>query len=132
MDGIFDSERRKYLRIRDEIIISCKFMNSSISDPASDKIYEGKVINMSGGGIMMRGPIPNPQWIPELLSQRMAVGIRFLLPGEEEPIKALTRVAWIGAVDESSHNYRIGLRFEELAVKDVDKIIKFIIKGKFT
>lgn len=130
MGSLFDSDRREYVRIRSELLVRYKFLGSSISDPNIEKIYEGKATNISGGGIMIKGTIPDPRWIPELLMQRMVIGINFSLPNEEEPIKTLTRSAWIETVDENAHLYTIGLKFKEITTKDTDKIFKFIIRNQ--
>ncbi|HLD35106.1 MAG TPA: PilZ domain-containing protein [Planctomycetota bacterium] len=130
MGSLFDSDRREYVRIRSELLMRYKFLGSSISDPNLDKIYEGKATNISGGGIMIKGTIPDQRWIPELLMQRMVIGINFSLPNEEEPVKTLTRVAWIETVDENAHIYIIGLKFKEITTKDTDKIFRFIIRNQ--
>jgi len=130
MASLFDSDRREYVRIRSELLVRYKFLGSSISDPNLEKIYEGKATNISGGGIMIKGTIPDPHWIPELLMQRMVIGINFMLPNEEEPVKTLTRAAWIENLDENAHLCMIGLKFKEITTKDTDKIFRFIIRNQ--
>ncbi len=130
MASLFDSDRREYIRIRSELLVRYKFLGSGIPDPNLDKIYQGKVTNISGGGIMILGPIPDARWIPELLMQRMVIGINFSLPNEEEPVKTLTRAAWIETIDENAHLCSMGLKFKEITTKDTDKIFRFIIRNQ--
>jgi c-di-GMP-binding flagellar brake protein YcgR len=130
MPNLFDSERREYIRIKNELIVRYKFISIHLSDPRLDEIYTGKATNISGGGIMISGPIPNPFWIPELLMQRIVIGINFLLPQEEEAIKTLTRVAWVETIDENTHLCLIGLKFKEITSRDLDKVFKFIIRNQ--
>jgi len=130
MGSLFDADRREYIRIRSELNVRYKFLAAIIPDQNLDKIYEGKVTNISGSGIMILGPIPDSRWIPELLMQRMVIGINFMLPNEEEPIKTLTRAAWIETIDENAHICSLGLKFKEITTKDTDKIFRFIIRNQ--
>jgi c-di-GMP-binding flagellar brake protein YcgR len=128
MASLFDADRREYIRIRSELNVRYKFLSMGATDPNMDKIYDGRVTNISGNGIMISGPIPDAHWIPELLMQRIVIGINFMLPNEEEPVKTLTRAAWIETADEKASLYRLGLKFKEITTKDTDKIFRFIIK----
>lgn len=130
MGSLFDADRREYVRIRSELLVRYKFLSNNATDPNLDKIYNGKVTNISGSGIMIVGPIPDARWIPELLMQRIVIGINFSLPNEEEPIKTLTRAAWIETIDEPAHLCSMGLKFKEITTKDTDKIFRFIIRNQ--
>lgn len=130
MASLFDANRREYVRIRSELNVRYKFLSQDIKDPNMDKIYEGRVTNISGNGLMISGPIPDTHWVPELLMQRIVIGINFILPNEEEPVKTLTRAAWIETADEKNSLYRLGLKFKEITTKDTDKIFRFIIKNQ--
>ncbi|MFH0888210.1 MAG: PilZ domain-containing protein [Planctomycetota bacterium] len=130
MTSLFDSERRGYIRIKNELTVRYKFISSTISDSRLNEIYTGTTTNISGGGIMISGVIPNSFWIPELLMQRIVIGLNFLLPQESEPIKTLTRVAWVETIDENTHLCLLGLKFKEITSQDTDKIFKFIIHNQ--
>lgn len=130
MPSLFDSERREYIRIKNELAVRYKFISSTVSDPRLDEIYTGTVTNISGGGIMVSGVIPDEFWIPELLMQRIVIGLNFFLPQESEPVKTLTRVAWVKTIDENTHLCLLGLKFKEITSKDSDKIFKFIIRNQ--
>jgi c-di-GMP-binding flagellar brake protein YcgR len=95
-----------------------------------DQIYEGTTSNISGGGLLLLGKIPILNWIPDMLMQKIVVGINLLLPAQDTPIKALTRVAWIETVDEKTHRCAMGLKFKEITQEDKDRIFKFIIRAQ--
>jgi len=130
MPNSFDSERREYVRIKNELIVRYKFISATITDSRLDEIYTGTATNISAGGIMISGVIPNAFWIPELLMQRIVIGLNFLLPQEAEPVKTLTRVAWVETIDENTHLCLLGLKFKEITTKDADKIFKFVIHNQ--
>jgi c-di-GMP-binding flagellar brake protein YcgR len=127
----FESNRREFIRIRSGLIVRYKFISQiGSSDERLNQIYQGNATNISASGIMIEGPIPDPLWIPELLMQRMVIGLNFLIPSEEELIKTLTRLAWAETVEEVTHLCRMGLKFKEITTKDTDKIFKFIIRNQ--
>lgn len=130
MGDSFEQERREFIRVKCEVPVRYKFLTKSRQDPALDNIYEGTSTNVSGGGILLNGKIPNLSWIPDLLMQKMVVGINILLPNEEKPIKALTRVSWLESIDDQTQRCAIGLKFKEITAEDRDKIFKFVIKAQ--
>lgn len=124
----FQQERREFVRVKLDVPVRFKFLTKTIADPELDKIYEGVTQNLSGGGLLLHGKLPKLEWIPELLMQKMVIGIQMELPTEAEPIKALTRVTWIETIDENTNRCAIGLKFKEITLSDKDKIFNFIIK----
>jgi hypothetical protein len=109
-----ESDRREYPRLKRSLPLRYKFISSSIRDPAMDHVCDGATHNLSLGGLLLLGPIPKLDWLKELLIGRISVGVNFLIPGHEAPVKALTRVAWIEAVDQEAISMRMGLRIIEL------------------
>ena len=92
--------------------------------------YEGVTQNISAGGILLIGQIPELDWIPAMLMERIFLGINLHLPGVGEPVKALTRVAWIEAVDPESGRCAVGVKFKEMTKEHQDRIFKFIIHSQ--
>ncbi len=125
----YDAERREFIRVRAELPVKYKFLSR---DPgfASDEIYTGTTNNLSGGGLLLVGSVPNTDWITDLLMERIAVGVNIFVPSHPEPVKALTRVAWIEAMDERAHGCSMGLKFKEVTKEHLDKIFKYVIKAQ--
>ena len=109
-----ESDRRDYPRLKRSLPLRYKFISSSNQDPALDRICDGATHNLSLGGLLLVGPLPKLDWLKDLLIGRMNVGVNFLVPGQELPVKALTRVAWIEAVDQEAISLRMGLRILEI------------------
>ena len=126
----YDQEKREFIRINLEIPVRYKFICSHITSPAIEKIYRGSSNNISGGGLLLVGEIPDFGWIPDLLLHKIVVGVNFLLPNEETMIKALSRVTWIGSLDEKTHQAQMGLKFQELTADDKDSVLRFVIKSQ--
>ena len=126
----FDQEKREFVRIKLAIPIRYKFLAENSKDPRLDKSYQGSTSNISGGGLLLAGPIPDPNWIPDILLQRIVIGINFLLPDQDSMVKAITRASWIEARKETSEHWLIGLRFKEITQEDKEKIFQFIIKSQ--
>ena len=125
----FDPERREFVRVRAELPVKYKFLSQDMS-VLSDEVLEGSTSNISGGGLLLVGQMPNSDWITGLLMERIIVGVNIFLPGDPDPIKALTRTAWIEALDERVQRCTLGLRFREITKDHVDRIFKFVIRAQ--
>ncbi len=126
----YESERREFVRVKASLGVRYKFLRQS-GDDIDESIYEGVTQNLSGGGLLLTGKIPDIEWIPDLLMQKVVIGVNVMLPDSpEEPIKALTRVAWAEAFEEGAGKCAFGLMFREITKEAQDKIFRFIIKSK--
>jgi c-di-GMP-binding flagellar brake protein YcgR len=130
MTSSFEQERREFVRIKLEIPIRYKFVAPHIKDERLEKIYEGYTSNLSAGGLLLKGPVPDFGWIAELLLGKMVLGVNILLPTEIDPIKSLVRVAWVEALDEKTKFCTMGIKFKEMTREDQDKIFKFVIRSQ--
>jgi c-di-GMP-binding flagellar brake protein YcgR len=125
----FDPERREFVRVRADLPVKYRFLSQDATF-VSDEIFEGVTSNLSGAGILLVGQMPNSDWITGLLMERIVVGINLFLPGEAEPLKALTRTAWIEALDERAQRCSMGLRFKEITKEHLDRLFKFVIRAQ--
>ncbi len=125
----YESERREFVRVKTSLSVRYKFLSQSV-EGLEDKIYEGVTQNLSGGGLLLTGKIPDLKWIPDLLMQKIVIGVNIMLPDSPDAIKALTRVAWAEAFEEGSEKCSFGLTFREITKEAQDKIFRFIIKSK--
>ena len=129
MSSGFDSERREFVRIRVALPVRYKFLSRDLDGvPESQVIYEGSTNNISGGGLLLKARVPHLQWLPDLLMQKIVIGMNLVLPNNDLAVKALTRVAWIEAIEEGSQKCQLGLRFKEIAQEDEDRILQYIIR----
>ena len=125
----YDLERREFIRVRAELVVKYKFLSHG-AQSVPDEVFEGTTSNLSGGGLLLVGTIPNTDWITGLLMDRIVVGVNLFLPGDAEPVKALTRTAWIEALDERAQRCSMGLRFKEITKEHLDRLFKFVIKAQ--
>jgi hypothetical protein len=109
-----DSDRREFPRLKRNLPLRYKFITSHIQDPALDRVWDGSTHNLSIGGLLLQGPIPRLDWLKDLLVGRIHVGVNLLIPTHENPVKALTKVAWVEAIDEEAISMRMGLRILEI------------------
>ncbi len=123
----YESERREFVRIKCEIPIRYKFLSKSTE--VGEEIHEGTTGDIGGGGLLLLGRVPNPQWYCDLLTGRIVVGVNILLPSAAEPLKALCRVAWLEASD-NAQKVAMGLKFKEIARDALDEIFKYVIKAQ--
>jgi c-di-GMP-binding flagellar brake protein YcgR len=124
-----EPERRQFIRVKTEIPVKYKFLSH---DPEfrADEVFEGATTNLSAGGLLLIGRLPNLDWIPGLLMERIVVGVNLYVPAAEEPVKALCRVAWLEAIEEKSRRTAMGLRFSEITKMHEDVILQFVIKSQ--
>ncbi|MCX7806330.1 MAG: PilZ domain-containing protein [Planctomycetota bacterium] len=122
-------ERRQFIRVKIEIPVKYKFLSH---DPgfSSDEIFDGVTSNLSAGGLLLVGRIPNLNWIPGLLMERIIVGVNMHMPGFPDPVKALCRVSWLEAVEEKTGRAAMGLRFAEITKQHEDVILQFVIRSQ--
>ncbi len=130
MDQPYEQERREFVRVKLEVPVRYKFLAKDRNEPEFDRVYEGTTWNISGGGLLLAGRIPVFSWLPDLLLSKILVGVNILLPGTDNPIKALARVAWIETIDESTQRCGIGLKFREVTTADRDQIFQFVIRSQ--
>jgi len=128
MNQGFDSEHREFVRIKAEIPIRYKFL-SRVIELQEEGVCEGTTSNIGGGGFLLVGRIPEPNWYADLLLQRIVIGVNIYLPPNNEPIKALCRCAWIEALDEP-RRVGMGLLFKEISRQGQDEIFRFVIKAQ--
>ena len=130
MNNEHQQERREFFRVKLEVPVRYKFLSKFRQAPALTTIHEGATSNISAGGLFLVGHIPDLTWIPDLLMQKMVIGLNLLLPTSEVPIKALARVAWLETLDEATQKCGMGLKFKEISAEDKDKIFQFVIKSQ--
>ena len=124
----YEQERREFVRVRVQIPVRYKYLCKTRNEQEMEEVYEGTTTNLGGGGLLLLGRVPKVDWIPELLMQKIVIGVNLLLPQDEMPIKALTRVAWVETFDETTMKCNMGLKFKEITQADKDRIFKFVIK----
>ncbi len=122
-----ESDRRDYPRLKRTLPLRFKFLSSSIQDPALDRVSDGATHNISLGGMLLVGPIPKLDWLKDLLIGRISVGVNLLLPNHETPVKVLTRVAWIEAVDQDAISMRMGLRIIDIPSEQRKTLSDFLL-----
>ena len=58
------------------------------------------------------------------------IGVNLILPSFELPVKALTRVGWVEAMQKGSDRCAMGLKFKEITKENQDEVLKYIIKAQ--
>lgn len=119
-------EQRKFVRIDVSLPVRYKFLstNPNFSD---DRVREGKTDNMGGGGLLLTGEVPNVDWITELLMEKILLAVTVDLPGSEEPVQAIAKVAWLEAIDQNTEVCQLGLTFKEITNEARDRIFTHVI-----
>ncbi len=125
----YESEKREFVHIATDIPIRYKFLSKALPLDA-EPICEGATANLSGSGLLLVGKIPSVSWIPALLTEDILIGINMILPSLDLPVKALTRVAWVEALQKGSERIALGLKFKEISKDHQDEILKYIIKAQ--
>ncbi len=123
----YERERREYVRVKAEVPVRYRFLSHAADFEATD-YTNGTTSDVSGGGVLMEVMVPDADWIPGLLTERIFLGIELDLPGEDEPVRALTRAAWVQAeVQGNGDSCLMGLRFKEITREDLDRVFKYVI-----
>ncbi len=122
----YERERREFVRVKAEVKVRYRFLSHDPAFPSTDP-FDGETTNLSGGGLLLNAKVPQPEWIPGLLTERIFLGVEIDLPGQHDPVRALTRAAWVETIDAKAGICQMGLRFKEITRGDLDRIFKFVI-----
>ncbi|MHC4924262.1 MAG: PilZ domain-containing protein, partial [Planctomycetota bacterium] len=107
-------ERRDAPRLRKSIAVRYKFLSDSVQEKVVDGVHDGRTSNISLGGMMLVGQVPDLDWLKGMLIGRIHIGVNLTLPGHAVPLKGLCAVSWIDSMDATARMTRIGLRFIEM------------------
>ncbi len=130
MEYAFRKENREYLRIKAHLPVRYRFLTEVRQGPELRVVYTGRTENVSGGGILLQGRIPDEAWIPDLLCERVVLGIEIALPDREAPVRALGRVAWVETKDPHTLESHLGVKFREITRLDQDRLFQFVIENQ--
>ncbi|TET37131.1 MAG: hypothetical protein E3J72_06755 [Planctomycetota bacterium] len=125
----YETEKREFVRIKVDIPVRYRFLSREL-DLGDDKVRGGVTRNISGSGLLLLGQLPKPDWITPLLMQHIVVGVNILIPKLINPVKALTRVAWIEAIPEGADKCAMGLKFREITKEGQDEIFRYVIRSQ--
>jgi c-di-GMP-binding flagellar brake protein YcgR len=131
MEYTFRKENREYLRIQAKLPVRYRFLTEQRTGPELKLVYDGRTENVSGGGILLQGRIPDEGWVPDLLCERVIIGLEILFPDKQEPVRALGRVAWLETKDPRTMDCHIGIKFREITRRDQDRLFQFVIENQF-
>ena len=130
MAFFYESEKREFVRIGVSVPVKYRLISQSPDVTVPKDYLEGETQNIGAGGILLVGPIPHADLVTDLLVQKVVVGVRIHLPGEEKPVEALARVAWLEAIDQDEHRCSLGLTFKEITSDAQDTLFRFIISSR--
>ena len=69
MTAQFEFEKRKFIRLPMAVPVRYKFLSREMSGGELDAIHEGVTQNIGAGGLLLRGKLPNPEWLSLLLTR---------------------------------------------------------------
>jgi c-di-GMP-binding flagellar brake protein YcgR len=130
MTHFYESEKREFVRVGVAVPVKYRFLSQSPDVVVPGGYLQGETQNISAGGILLIGPIPSREIMSDLLIRRVLVGVRVFLPGEEKPVEALARVAWLEAINEKESTCSLGLAFKEITSVAQDVLFRFIIGSR--
>jgi c-di-GMP-binding flagellar brake protein YcgR len=122
-------ENRDYLRVKAKVPVRYRFLSNTVRHPVLGETLQGETRDLSGGGLLLKGTIPEESWIPELLMERITIGVSIYLQDVHEPVRALARVAWLNTGSENDlDSCRIGLKFVEITREAQDRLFRYILE----
>ena len=109
-------ENRKYIRL--PVDLEVRFTHDK-------KEYLGKMLNISTGGTFLKAP--------KLFDPNDILDLSFHLPGGDEPLNVIGKVAWGGSIEGAGLTaFGMGVHFENLtpSVKEeIDLFIRHLLKA---
>lgn len=110
--------RKEFALLREVLPVRYKFLSKRLGGPIRDEIFEGTSSDLNTVGMRLEGRIPDLSWTVDLLTRQIYLGVNILLPGSDEPIKALARVLWVEAWSSELVPTGIGLKFRDMETAD--------------
>lgn len=124
-----EPERRDFVRVSTDIPVRYRFRSVVKKDAdATDRVMTGATTNLSGGGLLLRGPIPEIGLVTQLVTGKASLEVEITLPTDPRPVIAKARCAWVETVEEESLRCHLGLRFTEISAEDKERIFRFVIR----
>jgi c-di-GMP-binding flagellar brake protein YcgR len=120
-----EPERRDFVRVSTDIPVRYRFRAAGRKDEA---LLEGATTNLSGGGLLLRGPIPEIGMVTLLVTGKATLEVELTLPGDPRPVQAKARCAWVETVEEDSMRCHLGLRYTEISAEDKERIFRYVIR----
>jgi len=136
MARVGGEENRRAARIKfrlsDNLQVCYKFL-SHLDDYQCDTVFTGAVLNLSKGGALFVGPVPSPDWLPQLGQGLVLIGLNVMVP-DARPVKALASLRWTRPAPEvvsgrfgSEPHYEMGVQLEQIAPSHRHSLEKFLI-----
>lgn len=118
MDSKTSMERKEFALLREALPVRYKFLSKRVGGPLRDEVFEGTTDDINTIGMRLEGRIPEAAWMIDMLTRHIYLGINVMLPGHDEPIKALARVLWIESCEVENRAIGIGLKFRDIETAD--------------
>ena len=125
------SDRREFVRVRTVLSVRYSFLGVD-GAKLPPGVSEGSCANLSAGGLLLQGKLPDLAILPDLLTQKISVSLAIVLPTGVEPLKATARAAWVEAVDPVTKRCNLGLHFKDLSREDQDRLFQFVIRAQIS
>ena len=123
------SERRHFKRLVVRLPVRFLFIDAEDKKELTET-RSGHTVDISGGGLLLEMDELNEEWIKELISGMIRVGLELKVPTSSEPIRTLAKVAWMTKrkePEEDQKKYLLGLNFVDITEKDRDKVLEYVV-----
>lgn len=134
-ENIGGVERRKSIRFSKEITLRFVIFDSFASDERKEDLRprEGKISNISAGGVRVSTSDLDEKDLEALKSNRAKLALRFSLEEKSCDINATAQVKWMvkANTEEGKSKFVIGLEFLDISSEDRNRIVQFIISQRF-
>jgi hypothetical protein len=121
------AERRRFLRVQKGLAVRYRFISLDPSFSVGTDRYGGRTHNLSQGGLLLLGRLPDPHLEEHLLSHRLVVGVSVELTRAELPVRAICRAAWLEPFEGEEDLTAFGLAFAEVTGEDHERILRYIL-----
>jgi hypothetical protein len=121
------AERRRFLRVQKGLPVRYRFVSLDPVFTIEDGRFSGRTHNVSQGGVLLLGRLPDPHWEEHLLSHRLVMGISVELTKAELPVRAICRVAWLEPAEDDPEMRAFGLSFAEITQEDQERVLRYIL-----
>ncbi len=118
MDRVTAESRRNYRRYPTEFTVSYRL------DGAGQAWQDGRSLNVSAGGLLLRAVRPTADELADLLAERSMLSLNLPIGGRTMHVTA--RLVWADDIENTKES-RLGLRFLDLDSADQEFLWRWVL-----
>ncbi len=118
-------KKRQKLRLKLKLSVAFIVIDEN-GKPCSDDVFEGYTQDISEGGMLYQGVLPEMSVRLRLLNRELFLGLNVFFLSAKDKLKLIAEVRWLEENKKSKSEFSAGLKFKELDEASKNKLARLI------